>query len=116
MKRVLFLLAVLATLPACALEIKNLRTEDYHNPVGIDRTALHFSWELESTHRGVMQTSYSIQIARDAEYGNVVWESGTVNSDRSVDVEAGNFRPEARTRYYWRVTVCDNKGETAIST
>ena len=96
MKKVLFLMAILASLPAFALEIKNLRTEDYHNPIGIDRGTLHFSWELESTHRGVMQTSYSIQIARDAEYGNVVWESGTVSSDQSVFVEARSFKPEAR--------------------
>lgn len=115
MKKVLFLMAILASLPAFALEIKNLRTEDYHNPVGIDRGTLHFSWQMESSYRGVTQTSYNIQIARDAEYGNVVWESGTVSSDQSVFVEARSFKPEARTRYYWRVTVSDNKGETAAS-
>ena len=116
MKKVLFLMAILASLPAFALEIKNLRTEDYHNPIGIDRGTLHFSWQMESSYRGVTQTSYNIQIARDAAFGNIVWESGTVSSDQSVFVEARSFKPEARTRYYWRVTVSDNKGETAAST
>ena len=37
-------------------------------------------------------------------------------SHQSVDVEAKGFSPAAETLYYWRVTVCDNKGWTAIST
>ena len=101
---------------AFALDITGLRTEDYRNPVGIDKSTIHFSWQLQSEQRGVMQTNYSIQIATDAAFGNVVWESGTVNSDQSVYVEASGFTPAAQTRYYWRVTVSDNKGETATST
>lgn len=99
-----------------ALDVTGLRTEDYRNPVGIDKSSIHLSWQLESELRGVMQTSYKVQIARDAAFGNVVWESGTINSDQSVDVEARGFTPSAETRYYWRVTVTDNKGETATST
>ena len=101
---------------AFALDITGLRTEDYRNPVGIDKSTIHFSWQLQSEQRSVMQTSYNIQIASDADFGNVVWESGTVNSDQSVYVEASGFTPSAQTRYYWRVTVSDNKGETATST
>ena len=115
-KRLFFLFSCLMALPAFALDIVNLRTEDYHNPVGIDKSSVHFSWQLQSELRGVLQTSYNIQIASDAAFGNVVWESGNVNSDQSVDVEAKGFSPAAETRYYWRVTVCDNKGGTAIST
>ena len=110
-----FLLSMAVT-AAHALDVTGLRTEDYHNPVGIDKTSIHFSWQLQSELRGVLQTSYSIQIASDAAFGNVVWESGTTNSDQSVGVEASGFTPAAETRYYWRVTVCDNKGETATST
>ena len=115
-KRLFFLLSCLMALPAFALEVTNLRTEDYHNPVGIDRSSIHLSWQLQSEQRGVMQTSYSVQIATDALFGNVVWESAVVNSDQSVDVEAKGFTPAAETRYYWRVTVSDNKGEKATST
>ncbi|MBO4551367.1 MAG: alpha-rhamnosidase, partial [Bacteroidaceae bacterium] len=93
-----------------------LRTEDYHNPIGIDQSTIHFSWMLESELRGVVQTSYNVQIASDASFGNIVWESGTTNSDQSVDVEAKGFTPTAETRYYWRVIISDNKGETATST
>ncbi len=116
MKKILFtLLTCVAAVSAHALDVNSLRTEDYHNPVGIDKSTIHFSWTMQSLQRSVMQTSYSIQVARDADFGNVVWESGTVESDQSVGVEAKGFTPEAETRYYWRVTVTDNKGETAVS-
>ena len=111
-----FSLFYLFSFSAYALDVTGLRTEDYHNPVGIDKTSIHFSWQLQSEQRGVVQTAYSIQIANDAAFGNVVWESGNVNSDQSVFVEAKGFTPAAETRYYWRVTVTDNKGETATST
>ena len=115
-KRCILLPVWMLAVSAFALDITGLRTEDYRNPVGIDKSSIHFSWQLQSEQRGVMQTSYSLQIASDAAFGNVVWESGTVNSDQSVYVEASGFTPASQTRYYWRVTVSDNKGETATST
>ena len=117
MKNLLFSFLVCMTVSsAFALDVTGLRTEDYHNPVGIDKSNVHFSWQLQSELRGVMQTSYNVQIASDASFGNVVWESGTIDSDKSVFVEASGFTPSAETRYYWRVTVTDNKGESATST
>ena len=117
MKKALFtLLMCLPMLSVYALDVTNLRTEDYRNPIGIDTKTIHLSWQLQSEQRSVMQTSYNIQIATDANYGNIVWESGKVDSDQSVNVEAKGFTPSAETRYYWRVTVSDNKGETAVST
>lgn len=117
MKNLLFSFLVCMTVSsAFALDVTGLRTEDYHNPVGIDKSNVHFSWQLQSDLRGVMQTSYNVQIASDASFGNVVWESGTIESDKSVFVEASGFTPSAETRYYWRVTVTDNKGESATST
>ena len=112
----LFSLFVFHLSSAFALDVTGLRTEDYRNPVGIDKSVVHFSWQLESEQRGVVQTSYNVQIATDAAFAGVVWTSGSVSSDASVFVEANGFTPAAETRYYWRVTVTDNKGETATST
>ncbi len=111
-----FIVACMMALPSYALDVTHLRTEDYHNPIGIDRGTVHFSWQLESQQRGVVQTSYNITVATDAEFGNVVWESGSTPSDACVYVEGKGFTPAPETRYYWRVSVTDNKGETAIST
>lgn len=99
-----------------ALEVKNLRTQAYVNPIGIDISTPSFSWILSSQERNVMQQSYSIKVCTDRDMQNVAWESGEVESDCSADVEAKGFTPIARTRYYWQVTVKDNKGNTATST
>ena len=108
-------LAVLAVLNAWALEVKCLRTEATRNPIGIDIEQPHFSWVLESKERGVMQTSYVVQIATDADFGSIVWESGTQNTNQSAHVTPQGFTLQPRTRYFWRVTVTDNKGNTATS-
>ena len=115
-KSLFSLIGWMLTLSVFALDVTDLRTEDMRNPIGIDQSNIHLSWMLQSSQRAVLQTAYSIQIARDASFGDVVWESGTISSTQSVDVEARGFNPAPETRYYWRVTVSDNKGETATST
>ncbi len=65
-KRLFSFIAWLMPLSALALDVTDLRTEDYHNPVGIDHTSIHLSWMLQSSQRAVLQTAYSVQIARDA--------------------------------------------------
>lgn len=116
MKKLITLLAVWATAFCMyALEVRNLKTQGYQNPVGTDLTVPAFSWQLLSADRGVVQTSYSIRVATDRAFSDVVWESGTVESDQQHEVQ-GKFTLKARTRYYWQVTVTDNKGNSATST
>ena len=116
MKKI-FLLTVCLAMAMCvrALEVTNLKTQAYVNPIGIDITNPTFSWVLSSDERNVMQTSYAIRISKDRDFQEVVWESGTIESDQSADVPT-KFTTAARTRYYWQVTVTDNKGNTATST
>lgn len=117
MKRLFSIVAMaIFAMHALALEVGNLRVAGYQNPIGIDVATPVMGWVLESDDRGVMQQSYSIRIATDRDLQNVVWESGTVESDQSVDVVPTGFTADARTRYYWQVTVTDNKGNTATST
>jgi len=117
MRKIFLLLTlIIFSVYAKALTVGSLRTNAMHNPVGIDDGSPTFSWVLESSQRGVMQVSYSIRIASDASFGNVVWESGKIASDRSVDVSAPGLTLAPRTRYYWQVTVADSKGNSAVST
>ena len=115
MKVLTLLLASLLPALAWGLDVKNLRTEDYRNPIGIDVACPRLSWELSSERRNTTQVSYHIRIATDAQMGSVVWESGDIASERNVDVLAEGFTAQARTRYYWQVAVTDNHGETAVS-
>ncbi len=98
---------------AQALTVDRLRTLSLANPVGIDK-APTFSWVLHSDERGVMQKSYRIVVSTDADGSDIVWDSGIVESDQSVMVTP-NFVFAPSTRYYWHVTVTDNKGNEATS-
>ena len=74
-----------------ALTVSNMRVQGMKNPIGIDSDSPTFSWVLESDQRNVMQKSYSLKVATDAALGNVVWESGAIESDKSVDVGASGL-------------------------
>lgn len=117
MKRLLPLsMLFMLALPAQALEVDNLKTQAYRNPIGIDLSVPTFSWVLSSDERNVLQESYSIRVCTDRNMQDEVWTSGEVKSSQSVDVAAQGFTPSPRTRYYWQVTVHDNKGNTTTST
>ncbi len=95
------------------LAVKNLRCEYKSDPLGIDVRKPRLSWELVSTERGVLQTSYEIRVAAsEAELakGKVIWESGKQSSDASIQVEYGGPALESRRIYYWQVRVADNHG------
>ncbi len=102
--------------PLSAVEVTRLRTEAMENPVGIDVERPSFSWTLEAgDERGVAQEAYEIDVFADAAHGGKVWSSGRVASDRQIDVPYGGGRLAPSTRYYWTVTVWDNKGREAAS-
>lgn len=99
-----------------APKVKNLRVESLKNPVGIDVATPHFSWELDASERGTVQTAYSIKVSTDATGSNSVWDSGQIDSDRSVHVEYTGSTLSSSTRYYWQVTVWNNHGNQVQST
>ena len=102
---------------AQALEVERLRTEAVKNPVGIDVEKPMFSWRMDAgDERGVKQTAYEIAVFSDASCTEQVWTSGRVESDRQIDVAYEGDKLQSSTRYYWTVTVWDNKGGESTST
>jgi len=95
------------------LAVKNLRCEYKSDPLGIDVRKPRLSWELTSTERGVLQTSYEIRVAAsetELAKGKTLWESGKQSSDASNQVEYSGPAFESRKIYYWQVRVADNRG------
>jgi alpha-L-rhamnosidase len=87
------------------------------NPLGIDTRAPRFSWIIRGNGRNIHETAYQIFVASSAEKTNEnaadVWNSGKIVSDSSVGVVfAGEPLVSAR-RYFWRVRVWDQKGDSA---
>ncbi len=93
------------------LKIKALRTEYLENPIGIDAQNPRLSWKLESDRQGVMQKSYQVTAALDSAFETIVWDSGMVQSDASVQVLYKGEKLCSGQRVYWKVKVTA-EGET----
>ncbi|HLI33590.1 MAG TPA: alpha-L-rhamnosidase, partial [Terriglobia bacterium] len=68
----------------------DLRCEYLTNPVGIDVRQPRFSWVLQDSDRGELQSAYQILVAtspqRLARDEGDQWDSGKVTSDNSIQV------------------------------
>ncbi len=85
------------------------------NPIGIDVAVPRFSWVLESTRRAQAQSAYQILIASsevklEADTGDK-WDTGKVNSDRSVNVDYRGETLASGEKCYWKVRVWDQQGQ-----
>lgn len=98
-----------------SLTVGDLRVQNMKNPEGIDDIP-QFCWKLFSTERSVVQTTYQVIVSSDENGGQEIWNSGVVQSEQSVHVPAQGIMLKPSTRYYWHVTVSDNKGHQATST
>lgn len=83
------------------------------NPVGIDCQSPRFTWILEEPGCG-KQESYRIRVydCSCMKEESLVWDSGPVCSDRSVNVPYGGNRLQTATDYYYTVSVTDTEGNT----
>ncbi|HLG40524.1 MAG TPA: alpha-L-rhamnosidase N-terminal domain-containing protein, partial [Chitinophagaceae bacterium] len=90
--------------------VKNLLCENLSNPIGLDIKQPRFSWQLVSDKRNVMQSAYEIKVSS----GNtLVWNSGRVISDQSVQVLYAGPALESEKKYTWQVRVWDNANKVS---
>ncbi len=81
MNRLIAIALVLVTHSTFAQEIKlsNLRCDYRVNPHGVGTATPRLSWELLSSHRGVMQSAYRILVSEDTpslkKNVGTVWDS-----------------------------------------
>jgi alpha-L-rhamnosidase len=105
--------ALFAATPAAPTSVVKLRCEYRIDPLGIDATRPRLGWQLRSDARGVVQTAYQIQVARDGlalRAGRTLWDTGRVASDRQVHVPYAGPALVSSRRYHWRVRVWDGSG------
>lgn len=96
-----------------AKTIEELKTDGLSNPLGIDSEKPTFSWQMKSDTVGAAQSAYQI-VVQDMS-GNVMWDSGKVESKTSTYIEYAGKELAAKTQYQWYVKVTDEKGETYTS-
>ena len=110
MLRLVFILFFcLCWLSPVRASVGNLQVEYLTNPIGIDVSTPRFSWQSQSRLRGFVQTAYRIVVSDTEDFSHIVWDSGKVPSDKSLHITYAGPALSPSTRYYWKVTVWNNK-------
>ena len=98
----------------------HLRCEYRQNPLGIDASEPHLSWQSDNSERNWKQAAYQVLVASSIELlrgGRPdFWDSGKTESDESVGIAYKGPSLESRKRYYWAVRVWDAAGQMSKST
>ncbi|MFY0606442.1 MAG: glycoside hydrolase family 78 protein [Cyclobacteriaceae bacterium] len=99
------------------VSVGQLTTEYLVDPIGIDVSKPRLSWKLNTSDYNVMQSAYEIKVARKsadlASQGDLIWTTGKVASDQSVNVVYEGERLNSGERAYWQVRVWDQKGKVS---
>ena len=94
-----------------------LRCEYLKNPLGIDTPEPRFSWILESSQRGQMQSAYQILVANDTDKLNKnigdKWDSGKVVSEQSVNIPYQGKMLSSSEKCFWKLRCWDKQGKVS---
>lgn len=98
------------------LNVASLKIEMQENPEGLSTLTPRFSWQITSNSPDLIQESYQIQVARsetDLKKGvNLLWDSGIISSDESVLISYQGQPLSSGDKYFWRVKVETNQGNS----
>ncbi len=104
---------VVSTVP----EPYNLRCEHSPSPLGIDVLEPRFSWAVDHTERGQIQTAYHILVSgREEKLAGCegdLWDSGVVSSRRSHGVVYRGKPLRSRMTCFWKVRWWDREGRVS---
>ncbi len=124
MKTIFKLLAFILLFSACKQEkfqisVYDLKVENKTTPIGVDVNAPRFSWKISSPQRGALQSAYQVFVATSPEKLTEsdfdMWNSGKVESGKSIQIFYEGKPLESNRKYFWKVIVWDNNGEEHVS-
>jgi alpha-L-rhamnosidase len=92
-----------------------LRCENRDNPQGMDEGKPRFSWWMQSSQRGDLQTAYQILVASNESLlksgKGDVWDSGQVKSDQNIAVRYAGKQLKSAEHYVWKVMLWDKSAK-----
>ena len=95
------------------MRIVETMTNRLTDPVGFDLQPIRLSWKVADAASRTQKTA-RVEIASSPDFSALLYDSGC-----REDIDSLAFTPDMpispRTRYYWRVTVVSETGETATS-
>ena len=107
---------------------ERLRCEYLSDPLGIDIERPRLSWWPNDSRSAEVQSAYQVLAAAapevlldagaatgsaDAADGDLLWDSGRVDSADTVNIPYGGAPLTSRQRVYWRVRSFDSDGEAS---
>ncbi|QDG49715.1 alpha-L-rhamnosidase [Persicimonas caeni] len=98
------------------VHVTHLRCEHLENPLGLDVARPRLRWQLQSTGQGVHGSAYQVRVAHraaDLDGGDVLWDSGRVESLDEIEATYAGPRLQSRRRYHWSVRVWDQNGQAS---
>lgn len=95
------------------MRIREMRVNHQKQPLGCTCSYPVFSWITEGT-RGKRQKQARMRIFLDLEMKREVYDSGWQQEIRSTAF-CPNVQLSPRTRYFWKIQVCTEKGEKVSS-
>ena len=94
-----------------------LRCEYRTDPLEIDKQTPRLSWMLEAEGRGQIQSAYRVLVADSEEdlrnEKNLLWDSGKVDSDQTINVLYDGKDLSSSIRCYWKVRVWNENDESS---
>ena len=111
---VFFLILVSFACFSQEIKLTNLRCEYRTNPLGVGSSTPKLSWELSSSHHGVMQSAWRILVYADTPAASsnetsTFWDSQKQPGNTSIGIPyAGPALIPGHT-YYWRAMVWDEQ-------
>ncbi len=115
-EKVIFTLLFISSITFAATKITNPVCEYLTNPIGIDVAKPRFSWQFSTTENNFKQMAYEIQVANTSanfDQKNLLWSSGKIASDQSVNIEYQGIPLKSMQRAYWQVRTWDHKGKVS---
>ena len=98
-------------------QVQKLVTEYLENPIGIDIVKPRLSWQIISDEQNILQTAYEIRVADSpknlSKKSALIWTSGKVESDQSVNVEFGGSPLKSMERAFWQARIWDNNNKVS---
>lgn len=95
------------------MKIVKCRTNHLKNPLGYALPHIVVTWQTEETE-SKFQTMAQIQVSKDADMKTIFYDTGKSTELSNLGVTLP-IQAASCTRYYWRVTVWGDTGESATS-
>ncbi|WP_194775340.1 family 78 glycoside hydrolase catalytic domain [Pararhodonellum marinum] len=110
----LLILALFSCQKSQQIELKNLKTEYLENPLALDTDTPRFSWEIESSERGIYQSAYQIQVHTEHENEEALWwDSGKKMETENIQIQYSGPKLEKGIRYFWKVKIWDQEDKAS---